>query len=84
MRLSQFLCWDENREQDDGVTFECFDSQEAAEEAAERFDDDDSEGANDKEIFVRGPDGNTEKFNVYVEFRPHYSAVKTEHEPGEA
>ena len=78
MGLQQYLCWDENREQDDGITFECFDSQEAAQEAAERFDDDDSEVINNREIFVMGSDGITEKFDVFVESIPRYSAVKIE------
>ena len=79
MKLQQFLCWDENREQDDGETFECFDPEAAAEEAAERFDDDASEGASsNQEIFVKGPDGSTEKFAVSVEFIPHYSALQIE------
>ena len=81
MRIQQFLCWDENREQDEGITFECFDSQEAAEEAAECFNSQDVEYPLEKDIFAKGPDGVTEKFTVYMEQIPSYSAVKIEHEP---
>lgn len=84
MGLQQFLCWDWGREQDSGKTFECFDSQEAAEEAAEHFNSQDVEYPLEQDIFVKGPDGVIEKFVVYMEQVPSYSAVKTEHEPVEA
>lgn len=84
MELSQYLCWDKKREQDGGKTFECSDSESAAKEAAEYFKCQDVKWPKSQRIFVKGPDGNTETFVVYIESIPHYSAVKIEHEPGEA
>ena len=78
MKLQQYLCWGKNGEQYEEKTFECFDSESTAKEAAEYFNCQNVNWPRTQRIFVKGPDGNTETFVVYIESMPHYCAVKIE------
>lgn len=76
MKLQKFLCWNWGREEEDGKVFECFDSQCAATEAAEHFNNEDIHYPSEQEMFVKGPDGVIEAFTVYMTTVPYYRAKK--------
>ena len=85
MKPYQFLCWDENRDQESGkiVSIGTFfgrvptwASEDAAQKAAEHFNNEDVNWPLEQNIFVKGTDGEIEKFIVYLEQVPYYSAAK--------
>ena len=79
MNLQKFLCWDENRDEEDAEEFECFTFEEAARKAVERFDDHDIAVPFRVDIWVKSPSGLSEKFHGFAEPSVVYSAVKSKY-----